>query len=113
MLIRLSPKGVQVSEFDLKAAREWVDAHPTVTSVNVNAYVAALDEISRIRPVYEAAKAMQIGIGGYDRAVFKRVNAVCVAVETAEGVPRFCRYCDVPVPAECNTCAVCADERGP
>jgi hypothetical protein len=73
-----------VSKFDLKAAREWVDTHPTVTSVNVSVYVAALDEIGRLKPVYEAAKAMQVGIGGYDRAVFKRVDAVCVAVETAE-----------------------------
>ena len=84
MLVRLSPKGAQVSEFDLKAAREWVDAHPTVTSVNVNAYVAALDEISRLRPVYEAAKAMQVGIGGWDRAKLKRVDVVCAAVEAAE-----------------------------
>ena len=110
--IRLSSRGA-VSEFDLKAAIEWVDAHPMVTSVNVNAYVAALEEIARLTPVYDAAKTMQANIGGWDRAKLKRVDAVCVAVETAEGAPRLCKYCDVPVPVECNTCATCADERGP
>jgi hypothetical protein len=37
-----------VSEFSLKAAREWLVANPTVASLNVNAYAAALDEIERL-----------------------------------------------------------------
>jgi rubredoxin len=37
-----------MSEFSLKTAREWLFANPTATSVNVNAYVAALDEVERL-----------------------------------------------------------------
>lgn len=77
-----------MSDFDLKAEREWLDAHPTVTAVNVNAYVAALNEIARLAPVYEAAKAIQMHGGVAIRFEYKRVDTLCRAVETAEAVVR-------------------------
>lgn len=37
-----------MSDFDPKAVRDWLDKNPTATSVNVNAIVAALNEIDRL-----------------------------------------------------------------
>ena len=37
-----------MSDFNLTTSREWLVENPDATSVNVNAYVAALDEIVRL-----------------------------------------------------------------
>lgn len=56
--------------FDLKKARKWIDKNPKATNVNINAYVAALDEIESLLGGYKtssgawACRAFMQGFAG-------------------------------------------------